>query len=242
MEFLYFTEKVDFINKSEIEKVKYTAYFKNKIDNKNSFLLQEVTSLLSAIGHPISNVSRLKTNLSKSKDFKKVGNNGEYILSPGIKQALKLECEPYIENTEEIFSNSEVLDETLFLGYRTYLDRLITQVNACYRNHLYDGCAVMMRRVFEILLIHSFEHHGIKQEIQDGHGNYVMLERIVSKAIESKTLHISRSKNDYNSIREIGNYAAHKIYYNTKKKDIDDIKQTYRACLEELLYKSGLKI
>ncbi len=38
-----------------------------------------------------------------------------------------------------------------------------------------------------------------------------------------------------------GNYAAHRIEYNTTKKDLDEIKVKYRVILEELYYKSGLK-
>ena len=71
-------------------------------------------------------------------------------------------------------------------------------------------------------------------------GDYAMLERIVANAVQNATLHISRSRNEYDAIRDLGNFAAHKIHFNTRKSDIDNIKQTYRVCLEELYYIAGL--
>jgi len=41
--------------------------------------------------------------------------------------------------------------------------------------------------------------------------------------------------------RQIGNFSAHKIQYNAKKKDIDNIKLKYRVTIEELLYTSKIK-
>ena len=69
-----------------------------------------------------------------------------------------------------------------------------------------------------------------------------MLEKIVKKAINNKTLKLSTRdvQNEYTAIRNLGNYAAHKIEYNTSPKDIDDIKTIFRVRLEELYHKAGL--
>ncbi len=96
-----------------------------------------------------------------------------------------------------------------------------------------------MRRVFEITLILAYENLGIQDEIKNN-GEYVMLEKIVANAVSNSTLGLSRLKKEYNSIREVGNYAAHRVLYNTRKKDIDDIKNVFRVCLEELYYKAGM--
>jgi hypothetical protein len=63
----------------------------------------------------------------------------------------------------------------------------------------------------------------------------------LKNAKNNTTLKLSRSRFDYDDIRDLGNFASHKLEYNTKRKDIDDIRIRYRACIEELLYKSGLK-
>ncbi|MPN59100.1 hypothetical protein SDC9_206818 [bioreactor metagenome] len=143
-------------------------------------------------------------------------------------------------SSDSVISSSEFLDETLFLGKRGFLDKLIRQINCCYAHNCYDACAVLMRRVFEIVLILAYEKQGVQNQIKDSNGDYVMLEKIVANAIQNKGLHISRSRNEYDSIRDLGNFAAHKIHFNTRKSDIDNIKQTYRVCLEELYYIAGL--
>jgi hypothetical protein len=41
--------------------------------------------------------------------------------------------------------------------------------------------------------------------------------------------------------RQIGNFAAHKIQFNTKRKDIDNIRLKYRMTIEELLYSAKIR-
>ena len=240
MDLMRFTQKVNLPQKSELEKIKLLAFFDNISTNKPTFYLDEIIQTLKNIGHPISNLSRLKTYLTKSKDFRKI-KEGEYIIIPAVKQKLFFEYGEWLNNEDIIISDNEILDEALFHGKRGFLDKLIKQINHCYRNHCFDACAVCMRRVFEITLILAYEKKGIQDEIKEN-GDYVMLEKIVSNAVNNKVLHVSKSRKEYDEIRELGNYAAHKIFYNTRKKDIDDIKQAYRVCLEELYYIAGLKI
>ncbi len=238
MELAQFVQRVNLSKQNEITKVKLIAYYECTVKEKNTFSLLEITAILRDVGHPISNISRLKSYLAKSKDFRKI-SEGEYILTPIAKERLALECGAFFYDEDNILSDSEVLDETLFCGKRGYLDKLIQQINHCYKNCCYDACAVCMRRVFEITLILAYENNGIQNEIKKD-GEYVMLERIVANAVNNAVLGISRLRKEYDSIREVGNYAAHRVLYNTRKKDIDDIKQTYRVCLEELYYKAGL--
>lgn len=97
-----------------------------------------------------------------------------------------------------------------------------------------------MRRLFEILIVSSYQNFNIEDEIKDLTGNYVELKSLVKKVQNSTVLKIGRIKNDFDSIREVGNYSAHGFTYTAGKKDIDDISRTYRVMLEELYNKSGL--
>lgn len=239
MEIHQFINVVDLQSKTEIEKVKIIAFYDSYTKQQPDFDLNEVFDLLQSIGHPISNYSRLKGYLAKSKEFKKSNSKEKYMIVPTVRQKLQNEYAKILNNEEEILSSNEVLDSNLFLGKRGFLDRLIKQINNCYSNNCFDACAVLMRRVFEITLILAYENNGVESEIKIN-GDYVMLERIVANAIQNTTLHISRSRNEYDAIRDLGNFAAHKIHFNTRKSDIDNIKQTYRVCLEELYYLAGL--
>ncbi|MNO80077.1 hypothetical protein D3C76_712690 [compost metagenome] len=242
MDFSQYLIVVKLSEKTELEKVKLVAFYKNMIDGTTSFFIQDILQVLKDAGHPVSNASRMKGYLMKSKDFKKSGKENEYIITPAARQKVQVEFGYMFNNTEEILSSSEILDEKLFLGKRGFLDKLIKQINSSYLNNCYDACAVMMRRVFEIALILAYENKEIQNQIKDGNGDYVMLEKIVANATQNKTLNISRSRKEYDSIRDLGNFAAHKIHFNTRKSDIDDLKQTYRVCLEELYYIAGLKV
>ncbi len=239
MEIHQFINIADLQSKTEIEKVKIIAFYDSYTKQQADFDLNEVFDLLQSIGHPISNHSRLKGYLAKSKDFKKSNSKEKYMIVPTVRQQLQNEYAKILNNEEEILSSNEVLDSNLFLGKRGFLDRLIKQINNCYSNNCFDACAVLMRRVFEITLILAYENNGVESEIKIN-GDYVMLERIVANAVQNTTLHISRSRNEYDAIRDLGNFAAHKIHFNTRKSDIDNIKQTYRVCLEELYYLAGL--
>lgn len=98
-----------------------------------------------------------------------------------------------------------------------------------------------MRRLFEVVLVLSYQALDIDDEIKDISGNgYLMLEGIVNNAKNNKILKLSRIKKEFDTFRMIGNFSAHSITYTAGRKDIDDIKINYRVMLEELYCKAGL--
>ena len=87
-----------------------------------------------------------------------------------------------------------------------------------------------MRRLLEVLLILTYEHLGAESAIQDSSGNYVPLEKIIANAKSSTHLKLSRdSKAVLEEFRQIGNFSAHKIYYNCRRADLTRIATSYRA-------------
>jgi len=242
MDFEDFVAKTDLCCKTELERIKLAAFYELRFENKKKFDINSVLEKLNQVGAGISNISRLKQNLTKSRDFRKNGKSSNWILNANIVKAIQTEFKEQLEDKSSIESNSEFLDERLFSGKRLYLDKLIIQVNNTYKNHCYDACAVLLRRIFEIMLIHMFENYKLESNIKDNNGDYRMLNFIVEKAVENKgTFGLSRGiKEDYEKIRNLGNYAAHRIHYNTRDTDIDNIRQVYRVRLEELYHKAGL--
>jgi len=240
MELIQYIATVNLSQKTELEKVKLIAFYVNSVDNRAAFSLAEVIGTLSRAGHPISNVSRLRSYLAKSRDFKRMGKMDEYVLVPAARQKMEVEYGGLFHNEEIVLSSSEILDESLFIGKRGFLDKLIKQINHCYSNNCFDACAVLMRRVFEVVLILAFEQHGIQDQIREN-GGYVTLDRIVTRAVQNTALGLSRPQRDYDNIKGLGNLAVHSVNFNTRKSDIDDIKRTYRVCLEELYYAAGLR-
>lgn len=241
MELKDFANKIEIETKTEVERVKLIIFYESFISENKDVSLSRVFEVLLNIGCHISNISRIKAKIKNSKDFKFVRKPDLYILNPKVQKVLSDKYRDLFENTEEINSNSELLDEGLFLGKRQFLDKLIIQANNTYQNHCYDATAVLLRRIFEILLIQMFEKYNLSNEIKDSNGDYKMLNYIVDKAVSmNSAFSLARNlKEEYEKIRTIGNFAAHKIFYNTRQKDIDDLKQIYRVRLEELYYKAG---
>ncbi len=242
MDFKSFTEKTDLCSKTEVEKIRLIAFYLALFENTNEFNLKTAFSMLEAVGCKVSNISRLKNNLRDDRNFKRNCKTDNWILNPKIIKELKIQYQEQLNDKDNIESDGELLDENKFSGKRGYLDKLIAQANNCYKNNCYDACAVMLRRIFEITLILAYRNNNIETEIQDSSGQTFMLEKIVKNAINNTTLKLSTRdiQNEYTAIRNLGNYAAHKIEYNTSFKDVDDVKTIFRVRLEELYHKAGL--
>ncbi len=197
-------------------------------------------------GFNAPNTSRLKGKLLNGKNkvfITTKDSKSVYEFIPIVLQILEQEFGDFWSDTETVRSDSELLDETKFCGKRKYLDKLIKQINHSYANHCYDACAVLLRRLFEVLLVLSFQNLEIDDEIKDSSGTgYVMLDGLVKKAKDNKVLKLSRIKNEFDTFRMVGNFSAHNITYTAGKKDIDDIKLNYRVMLEELYNKAGLMV
>lgn len=187
--------------KTEIEKVKYTLYYYRMVKGENEKDINDIENILKDNGMYISNLSRLKSNMKKSNDFKVGSKLGTYTLSSScLKKLGEVTC---LKDTDYIETEGGLLDENCFIGKRDFLDKLILQANNCYENNCYDACATMLRRILEILLILSYRNLGIEDDIKDSSGNYFMLEKICTNAKGNKILGLSRIKNDLDVFRDI---------------------------------------
>ena len=98
-----------------------------------------------------------------------------------------------------------------------------------------------MRRLFEVLLVLTYQNKGEEAAITKPDGSHKMLEGIVKDAVQNKNLGIpSRISKNYDAFREVGNNSAHNITYAAGKLDIDNIVRDYRVMLEDLYNRAGL--
>lgn len=158
---------------------------------------------------------------------------------------IKKDAEKSILPPSEITNlyGSQFLPLTLFKQTRGYLEKVTIQINQSYENTCYDACAVMVRRLTEILLIETFEAHGKAGLIKDSNGDYCMLNDLITKFLsESWTPNPSRNlKKSLPELKGIGDKSAHSRFYNAQRSDIDNIKVQLRGVTEELLYLSKIK-
>ena len=242
MKILEFKQRVGLDEVTQLEKAKLLCYYNFKECGQDNIDMSKINSLFSDAGYGKINTSRVRKSLLADKVLRAVkGTAGALEFIPATLQVLEESHGKLWEDTETIESNSEVIDEIKFCGKRGYLTCLIQQINSSYKNHCYDACAVLMRRLFEVLLILAYQHLGIDNQIKNG-DNYMMLNGIVKNAKDNPVLKLSRIKKDLDSFREVGNNSAHSITYIAGKKDIDDIKRKYRVMLEDLYNKSGLLV
>ncbi len=124
---------------------------------------------------------------------------------------------------------------------RGYLIQIVRQINVNYIQACYDGCAVLMRRLIETLLIESYEHKGKQAEILDSKGNYRGLDDIIAHAVGSNGLSLSRdAKRVLPTIKELGDRSAHNRKVLAHRSDIDRVRSDLRLVTDELLHEAGL--
>lgn len=137
-----------------------------------------------------------------------------------------------------------ILPYTLFESTRGYLKKINYQINRCYRNACYDACAVMIRRLVEVLIIEVFKHQGITQKIQNPDGDFLYLEDLINKILAETNLGLRRNTKKAlrkKEFKTIGDQSAHGWNYNAHRTYIDDIKTELREVSENLLYLANLK-
>lgn len=246
MQLLDFIKLTQLNNCTEVERAKLLCFYHYKETGNPLFTMSQISNLMEQCGYSAPNTSRLKDKLLKGKDKvflseKKDKNKFNFI--PTKLQELEENLNYAWNDTETIISSSELLEESKFCGKRKYLDKLIQQINHSYAHNCYDACAVLMRRLFEVMLVLSYQYYNIEDEIKNNTGTgYIMLDGIVKNAKNNNTLKLSRIKNEFDTFRKVGNFSAHNITYTAGKKDIDDIKLEYRVMLEELFNKAGLSV
>lgn len=242
MKILDFKRAVDLDEHNQTEQAALLCFFHYKSTDEQIFEIKGIQELFSDAGYSQINGSRVKKSLIDKKIMrvpKGMKTSLEFV--PIIFQEYDQKYSLLWEDTNTIQSESELLDESKFCGKRQFLTTLIKQINHSYANNCYDAAAVLMRRLFEVLLVLSYQNFGIDNEIKDASGKgYLMLEGIVGNAKNNQTLKFSRIKNEFDTFRMVGNFSAHGITYTAGKKDIDNIKLNYRVMLEELYNKAGL--
>lgn len=237
-----FATKTGLISKAEIQKTRLLAYYFLRTQELSQFTTTDVSSWFDQLDLSPPNTSRLRDNLRKSKQFIRGGLPNTFRLHAKELAALDEEYPNLVEKSEEVVSSDNVLPDQLFSGTRGFIESLGRQINACYENNIFDGCAVLMRRLIEVLLILAYQANGIESKIKDSGDEYKNLSKIIGEAVTNKTLDLSKTvKQSLDDLRTLGNFSAHQIYYNAKRKDIQKEIPRFRAAVEELLYKAGVK-
>jgi hypothetical protein len=190
-------------------------------------------------GFPRPNVTRLRDDLKKSRFVIRGSRKGAFQLDVRRRATLDEEYGEIV-NLQTVEVSGDLIDPALVAKKRTYLERLVYQLNGSYEYGFYDSTAVLMRRLMESLLIEIYIHEKRVAEIRKG-GTFLQLERLIAYVRSDGNLTLSRNvPKTMTDVKQLGDTAAHDRVYITQQRDIDDIKPRYRRLLQELLSLSGI--
>jgi len=189
------------------------------------------------LGRP--NVTLLKKDLQKSPITVKGKRINTFQINVKYLDDLDNTYGQFID-VKNISVTSSVLDFDMVKGTRRYIEKIVFQINGSYDFGFYDGCAVLIRRLLESLMIEVFISKSITQEIKSG-GVFLGLEQLINKINLHTEFNLGRKSGKHmTAIKEIGDNAAHDRVYITQKQDIDEIKKDTRVLIQELLFLSGI--
>ena len=136
----------------------------------------------------------------------------------------------------------QVIYTALVRNTRGYLEKVAHQINGCYAEGWYDGCAVMIRRFVETLIIECFEAHQIQQKIKDLNGDYFFLRDLVDRACLETQWTLGRNvRKALPKLKDIGDKSAHSRRYNAHREDIDKVIDDLREVTQELIALANLQ-
>lgn len=224
----------------ELGKVCHLAFFYLKTSGIEEFGSSDAEKWLTGLALPAPNRSRLEKHLSASRNTTRA-TRGHRLRREFIVE-LEKKYPSVGPGSQLVADHGSILPEVDYSGTRGYVESLAKQINAAYELNIFDGCAVLMRRLVEVLLILSYRNLGIETAIRDAAGNYKFLDQIIGDARTNPALALSRnSKEILDAFRKLGNFSAHKIEYICRREYIAPLIQDYRALVGELLYRSGIK-
>ena len=147
-----FLDKSDFSQQRELRRVLLLAFYELRRRGADSFSIADRVQELVKLGYARPNTARLKANLKKSKQFVMAGAE-HFRIHPVAVEVLDAEYPELAKKTDEVISHDTVIPESLLQKDRTFIRSLIPQINASYEGNVFDGAAVLMRRLLEVTLI-----------------------------------------------------------------------------------------
>lgn len=240
MKLEHFVALSDLNNQRTLEKCRLLVFYLSAGRSPREEEASVIIEIFDELHYSRPNLSRLKKEVSGSAGFIKGSSDRHFRLSAKSIKELESNYPQLNEKSEEVAWSETLLPSSIFEDTPTYIQKLAKQINASFEHNIFDGCAVIMRRLLEVLLVQSYENLGIEDSIKDTHGNYKMLDGISKDAVSNSKLSLSRTpKNSLTDFKLVGNFAAHKLMYTTRRGDIEKVAVNFRATVEELLYKSG---
>lgn len=136
----------------------------------------------------------------------------------------------------------QVIAASLVRNTRGYIEKIVNQINGCYEHGWYDGCAVMIRRLIETLIIEAFEQYSIAHKIKNSTGDFFYLGDLISMALVETCWNLGRNaRGALPKLKSVGDLSAHSRRFIAHRHDIDKVKGDLRIVVQEFVYLAKLK-
>lgn len=233
-----FVSKIsDFAGLPAAIKMDFFVYFLTVTKMESGTTITAIKECFSELRYaPYSNIpAYLKKHATKARGVKR-----KFILEKSLyhlERGYQSELEKQIGIVPSPPATDDYFPIGIFDNTRTHLVRIATQASKCYDNALYDACAVLTRKLLEVLIIETFERHKIESRIKDGKGFFFYLSDLIDCLLSETTWTIGRNaKGAIPSLKKMGDQSAHNRRYFTQKADIEKIKDDLRIVLDELVH------
>jgi len=201
-------------------------------------LASELSDDMSEDGFPKAHVTRLNGDLLRSRYVVRGVRPNSFRINIRYLDELNQRYLPFVEAQLPPIQDN-FLPSAFVSGTGAYLEQIVREINGCYQFGFYDGCAVLLRRLIESLIIEVYVHNRRANEIRD-QNSFFMLDRLINFIVADRTIVLARNTPAaMQEIKQLGDTAAHDRNYITPQIDINDIRYSYRRIIQELLVLSG---
>ena len=132
------------------------------------------------------------------------------------------------------------LDGGLYDKCPGYVRNIVEQINVTYSHACFDCTAVMVRRLFETMIVDAFEQQGAISEITDSNGNLFQLSNLIKRLGNTTSFSVSRqTKLAAPLLKDVGDWSAHNRRHRARQSDLDSVIKQLRLASSDLLHLSG---
>jgi len=236
-----FLSRLDDSTLTSVDRALALLWFVGRDENQAGMSSKDICKLVEGCGHPRQNVSRLEAQLSADRQVSRVPGSNAWRLHPKSRRQLNSVYTTTVGAPTRVIETSSVLPQAMFANTRSYIEKVVFQVNAAYDYGLYDASSVMCRRLLETLIIEVYEAVDRPEDITAPNGRYYMFADLIRILLGDRSLRISRNgQQGLQDLKRLGDLAAHNRRFNARREDIDRLRDGVRVAAEELLHLAKL--
>lgn len=215
----------------EKEQIALVFYYYEEYEDRDDVTSSDVIQLLDRSRSTISssNVSKYISRLGDANWITSTENSGYRLSNPGedgVKQLLDEEAIHVHRDEEDLFIDTDAVDDERY-------EKLIEDINDCYRYRIYDGMMVLTRKLFEDMVYQILKTHyaGEQSDMfydQDNGQHYSFDDLLTNLKDGVPTLRMYSRELERPMVEEIrdlkdeGNTGAHSIRINFGDEEVEE--------------------